>query len=119
MISSPEEARLLLNKWTNESARIVAFLSSFPSPPADFVVRLEGKFTKVEPETGTVLFESEEDFMMFRLNDAIEYRESFDHSANLPQVLARERTKWTAALCLTYKSSTLVFCTHEEPQHAI
>jgi hypothetical protein len=118
MISSPEDARLLLNKWMRESARLVAFVSTVPTPPADFAVRLEGCVTRVEegPDM-VVLFESGEDFIMFRLSEVIEYSESIEHSANLAQVLARERQKWVAALCLTYAHSTLLFCTNESATH--
>ncbi len=112
MISSPEEARLLLNKWRSESARVLVLVSNFPSPPADFTVRLEGLVTAIVPE-GTVVVESGENFIMFRLSDA-NYQESVEVSANLDQLFAHQKKKWKAALCFSHTHSTVLFCTVEE-----
>jgi hypothetical protein len=78
MVTSPEEAQLLLNKWMIESARLVAFAASI-EPPANFVVRLIGSVSRIEEETGTVLFESESDFIVFRLADVIEYKDQLKY----------------------------------------
>ena len=112
MISSPEEARLLLNKWRSEAVRLVAFITTFPSPPADLVIRLDGFVTAITErgESGAVIFESGENFIMFRLSEVIEYKESVEMSADLPQLMAREKQRWRAALCLSYSHTTLVFC---------
>jgi hypothetical protein len=112
MISSPEEARLLLNKWRSTSVRVLVFVSNSPSPPADFMVRLEGLVTGIAPE-GTILVESDENFIMFRLSDA-NYQESVEISANLDQLFAHQKKKWKAALCFNHAHSTVLFCTEEE-----
>jgi hypothetical protein len=93
MNSSPEEARLLLNKWRSESVRLLVFVTNFP-PPAQFNVRLEGVVTGIDPVTGTTAVESGEDFILFRLGEEINYQESVEMSANLEQAIAHQKQKY-------------------------
>lgn len=109
MRSSPEEARLLLNKWMRESVRLVAFISSV-SKPAEFVVRLEGSVTSVGGEDGASLFESGDNFIMFTLSNVINYSEGVEIGSTLDDVLAFKRQQWSATLGLGYEHETLVFC---------
>jgi len=111
MISSAEEARLLLKKWISESARVVAFATT-KAMPAEFVIRLKGSIARVEESTDTVVFESGDNFILFGLNGVIQYQELVEISGSLPQIFARESQQWTEALSLAYHGGTLLFCTN-------
>jgi hypothetical protein len=111
MRTSPEEALLILNKWRSASSRLIAFVTSPSGPPADFAVRLEGVVTRIESETGVVLFKSGDNFIMCRLSDVIEYNESIESlAAELSQVLGLQRQEWKTVLCLVYSRATILFC---------
>lgn len=110
MISNPEDAALLLNKWIASEARVVAFIRS---AERGFLARLDGVMLSVD-EQGNCLFASGEDFIVFTLNCVIGYGEQIEMPNTYEQALANEAEQWTAILNLRYSTGEqLVLCTME------
>jgi hypothetical protein len=112
MISSPEDALLLLKKWRSESALVLAIVSP---PDRAFVSRLEGKITGVDDSRLICMLESGEDFILFKLLQCkVAYGESLDLSSTFDESARNETRNWKAGVILTYECGTsIVLCTME------
>jgi hypothetical protein len=111
MISSPGEARLLLNKWMSDKSRVLAFIKTGP-----VICRLEGLISRTDDtDEGAVLFRSEEDFIIFHLGCAVGYGESLEMPEHFEDAETEDCKKWKSGLTLTYPEGVaLIFCTMED-----
>jgi len=111
MIASPEDAELLLKKWSSESAEILAFISS---ADRSFVSRLVGRIEAIYSKL-VCCFRAGDNFILFRLRDCkIGYGEDVEVLSTYEQVLKNDREQWKAALVLTYiGGAVIVLCTKE------
>jgi hypothetical protein len=100
MISSPEEARLLLNKLMIDSSRVLAFAST---ATFGFLARVEGTITRRD-EDGTFWLSSGDNFIGFNLDCIIGYTEQGEMPHTFENVIADEVKKWTTTLLLKYSS---------------
>jgi len=108
MISSAEEARLVLNKWKADSSRVVGFASS---ATLGFSARVGGTITKSDDIGATFCLASATDFIFFNLPGVIGYGEQQELADSLSQAIANEVQKWTTILFLKYANGErLVLC---------
>ena len=107
MISSLEEALLLLNKWQSESTRIV-LLQTFMCPPAQdspllsgVMSRTTGRIAAIEEASGTFTFVSDnDDFVMVSPTGC-----TFGYNASVPlppKLQAVLPAKWDSFLYITF-----------------
>jgi hypothetical protein len=113
MISSPEDALLLIKKWRSGSAKVLAFISP---PDKAFVSRFEGLIAGIDEAKFAVRLQSGEDFILFNLLSCkIGYGEAVDMASTFDEAQSDEARKWEATLCLVYNGRTaIVLCTMEE-----
>ena len=106
MISSADEARLVLNKWIGASTPLMALATSAEQ---GFVVRMKGVIESWDKKD-TFCFSSGEDFIVFNLGSVIGY----DENVELPDEIGEEVKNWKAMVLLKYHNGErLVLCTEE------
>lgn len=111
MVSSLEEALLVLNKWQIESSRIV-MLQTFMCPPAQgsplmsgIMSRTTGRIANIEEASGTFTFVSEHgDFVMVSPTGC-----TFGYGADMSlpdKIAALLPAGWDSLLYLTFPNNT-------------
>lgn len=100
MISSFDEAVLLLNKWKQEASQLCA-ISTF----ADATFRMGGTIEDVDADGTFLLHGPETDFLLVRPRDC---NFGFDTSSlKLPIALAKllpDQNQWDSLLCLGFQN---------------
>jgi hypothetical protein len=111
MISSPAEARILLNKWITESAFVCALTVTWdshdgkPDMASGLVSRLLGKLSTDGSDVFS-LFNDKDDFVVFSIKDC---SFGYEGSYAIPDVIAKRIPKnWDAVLNLRYPSDAMI-----------